>query len=104
MDFRPHELLCDAGLTFFVNLLASEISFVGLDKTPNKNSDDDGTVVALHKAANSLCRSFFIDWCLVLFISCRQFIAKAMPSVRVVKSSLLSDWVCFRTISVACHK
>ena len=51
VDFRQRELLCDTGLTFFVNLLASEISFVSLDKSPNKNSDDDWTVVALHKAA-----------------------------------------------------
>ena len=32
-------------------LLVSEISFVSLDKLPNKHSDDDGTVVALHKVA-----------------------------------------------------
>ena len=43
--------MCGLGLTFFINLLASEISFVSLDRSPNKNSDDDGTVVALHKAA-----------------------------------------------------
>ena len=51
VDFRPREPLCGAGLTFFVSLLASEISFVSLDRSPNKNSDDDGPFVALHKAA-----------------------------------------------------
>lgn len=65
------------GLTLLVSLLTSEISYVNsTDKSPNRYSVEDGTVVVP------------ID---VPFLSRRQLIAKAMPSMRLVNNSLTID-------------